>query len=171
MLTHTHTHTHTYSHSHTLWGCGWRPSDQICFVCVCVCVLCVLCCALVVGQQQLCGDYFCFFFFFLFSFLGGFSLSDPSLRVWHFGDDTLWLKWHLICFSFWKISAVCPPQSISYVNLRWLVDTFSFNFTSMCLLMMLTMYEGSRMRECWIILECVRVSCELRRIATEHTEL
>lgn len=103
---HTNTHTHIYSHSLTLWGCGWRASDRICCVCVC---LCILWCVLVVGRQQLCGDYFCFFFFFFF-WGRGFSISDPSLRVWHFGDGTLKLKWHLICFSFLKIYSACPPS-------------------------------------------------------------
>lgn len=152
---HKHTHTHTYSHSLTLWGCGWRASDRICCVCVCVCASCGVCwlwdgnsCVGIISVSS------------SSSFFGG-GVSASLIRLYGYDISEMApsnSNGTSFVFSFLKIYSACPPQSISEVNHRWLIDTDSFNFISMCLLIMLTMYEGSRKTayvcgfECWVLI-------------------
>ncbi len=85
-----HTHTHTYSHSHTLWGCGWRPSDQICFVCVCVC--CVSCAVHWLWDSNSC--------------VGIISVSSSSSSLVFWGVSA-----SLIYLSGYDISEMTPSDS------------------------------------------------------------
>lgn len=108
-------------------------------MCVCVCASCAVLCA-GCGTATAVWGLFLFLLLLLLSF-GGVSASLIRLSGY---DISEMAPSNSNGTSF--VSAVCPPQSISDVNNRWLVDTDSFNFISMCLLIKLTMYEGSRMR-------------------------
>lgn len=146
---HTNTHTHIYSHSLTLWGCGWRASDRIC--CVCVFVHPVVC----AGCGTATAVWGLFLFLLLLLFLG-----EGFQHLWSVSTGMTFRRWHPqtqmaphLFFFFKDLQRLPPPQSISEVNHRLLIDTDSFNFISMCLLIMLTMYEGYVCGfECWVLI-------------------
>ncbi len=80
---HTHTHIHIFTLSHTV---GLRvESEWSDLLCVCVCASCAV--------RWLWDGNSCVGIISVSSsssvFLGGFNISDPSHRVWHFRDGTL----------------------------------------------------------------------------------
>lgn len=152
-----HTNTHTHTHIHTLSHCGVAGGERAIgsAVCVCVCASCGVCwlwdgnsCVGIISVSS------------SSSFFGG-GVSASLIRLYGYDISEMApsnSNGTSFVFSFLKIYSACPPQSISEVNHRWLIDTDSFNFISMCLLIMLTMYEGSRKTayvcgfECWVLI-------------------